>query len=165
MCIFTYPLVRFISRFFWKRSGNRNPGRINSLWPSDAIWRKRPGSTLAQVIACCLTAPSHCGIQLISISPQMPNVSIISLCCKTTHKNFNYIFQYIIHYTGAVSNVFLCYRYVIGTPYDKWYALKKMICPEKNEFCFKEPIFVYIKFKVMKSISHGNVFHKVRQHC
>ena len=32
---------------------------INSLWPSDAIWRQRSGSTLAQVMACCLTAPIH----------------------------------------------------------------------------------------------------------
>ena len=29
------------------------------LWPCDAIWRHRSGSTLAQVMACCLTAPSH----------------------------------------------------------------------------------------------------------
>ena len=34
-------------------------GEINSLWPSDAMWRYRSGSTLAQVMACCLTAPSH----------------------------------------------------------------------------------------------------------
>ena len=26
---------------------------LNSLWPSDAIWRQRSGSTLAQVMACC----------------------------------------------------------------------------------------------------------------
>ena len=32
---------------------------FNSLWPSDAMWRHRSGSTLAQVMACCLTAPSH----------------------------------------------------------------------------------------------------------
>ena len=32
---------------------------INSLRSSDAIWRPRSGSTLAQVMACCLTAPSH----------------------------------------------------------------------------------------------------------
>ena len=31
----------------------------NSLWPSVAIWQHRSGSTLAQVMACCLTAPSH----------------------------------------------------------------------------------------------------------
>ena len=33
--------------------------QVNSLWPSDTIWRHRSGSTLAQVMACCLTAPSH----------------------------------------------------------------------------------------------------------
>ena len=33
--------------------------RVNSLRPSDAIWQQRTGSTLAQVMACCLTAPSH----------------------------------------------------------------------------------------------------------
>ena len=32
---------------------------VNSLWPSDTIWRHRSGSTLVQVMACCLTAPSH----------------------------------------------------------------------------------------------------------
>ena len=32
---------------------------VNSLWLSDAIWRHRSGSTLAQVMACCLTAPCH----------------------------------------------------------------------------------------------------------
>ena len=30
-----------------------------SLWPSDAIWRHRSWSTLAQVMASCLTASSH----------------------------------------------------------------------------------------------------------
>ena len=32
---------------------------INSLWPGDTIWRHGTRSTLAQVMACCLTAPSH----------------------------------------------------------------------------------------------------------
>ena len=32
---------------------------INWLWPSDAIWQHRSGSTLAQVMAWCLTAPNH----------------------------------------------------------------------------------------------------------
>ena len=30
-----------------------------SLRPSDAIWRQWSWTTLAQVMACCLTAPSH----------------------------------------------------------------------------------------------------------
>ena len=32
---------------------------INSLWPSDAIWRQGSWSTLLHVRVCCLTAPSH----------------------------------------------------------------------------------------------------------
>ena len=32
---------------------------INSMWPSKAIRRLRTEWTLAQVMACCLTAPSH----------------------------------------------------------------------------------------------------------
>ena len=32
---------------------------FNSLCPSDAIWWRRSGSTLAQVMACCLAAPIH----------------------------------------------------------------------------------------------------------
>ena len=32
---------------------------INSLWPGDAIWRQRSGSTLAQVMAWCHQATSH----------------------------------------------------------------------------------------------------------
>ena len=32
---------------------------INPLWPSDAIWCLWSWSTLVQVMACCLTAPSH----------------------------------------------------------------------------------------------------------
>ena len=32
---------------------------VNSLWPSDAIWCHRTWATLIQVMAWCLTAPSH----------------------------------------------------------------------------------------------------------
>ena len=34
-------------------------GVVNTLWPNGAILRYRSGSTLAQVIAYCLTAPKH----------------------------------------------------------------------------------------------------------
>ena len=33
--------------------------RVNTLWHSDAIWLHRIESTLPQVLACCLTPPSH----------------------------------------------------------------------------------------------------------
>ena len=32
---------------------------MNSLWSNGAIWWHRSGWTLAQEMACCLTAPSH----------------------------------------------------------------------------------------------------------
>ena len=35
------------------------PWYVNSVWPGDAIWRHRSGSTLAHVMACCLSALSH----------------------------------------------------------------------------------------------------------
>ena len=40
-------------------SGSGKHGSINSLWPSDTIWRHRAESTLFQVMAYCLIAPSH----------------------------------------------------------------------------------------------------------
>ena len=36
-----------------------NCGLATPLWPSDAIRQQGTESTLAQVMACCLTAPSH----------------------------------------------------------------------------------------------------------
>ena len=33
--------------------------KFNSLWLSDTIWWYRSWSTLAQITACCLAAPSH----------------------------------------------------------------------------------------------------------
>ena len=38
---------------------NFSSSLVNSLRLSDAIWWQRSGSTLAQVMACCLMAPSH----------------------------------------------------------------------------------------------------------
>ena len=35
------------------------PQWVDSLWPSDTIWRQGSRSTLAHVMACCLTAPNH----------------------------------------------------------------------------------------------------------
>ena len=75
---------------------------VNSLRPSDAMWRHTSESTLAQVMACYLTAPSHylnqCGliindVQCHSYSGQeMPQPSITKICLKITclkfHSNF-----------------------------------------------------------------------------
>ena len=55
---FSY-LVMFCVSFCFALSGSVKTKSVNLSWPSDAIWRQRSGSTLAQVMACCLTAPSH----------------------------------------------------------------------------------------------------------
>ena len=48
------PLAPLSSLRHWK------PSKIlNSLWPSDTLWCQRSGSTLAQVMACCLMAASQ----------------------------------------------------------------------------------------------------------
>ena len=39
--------------------GHDSVDSLNSVWPIDVIWRQGSRSTLAQVMACCLTAPSH----------------------------------------------------------------------------------------------------------
>ena len=47
------------------------------LWPSDVIWQQASRSTLAQVMACCLMAPSHylnqCWLMIIEVLWPSPN--------------------------------------------------------------------------------------------
>ena len=69
---------------------------VNSLWPGDAMWWHKSGSTLAQVRACCLTAPSHyqnqCwlivngfhGIHMREVSQEILMISICKMSWKTT---------------------------------------------------------------------------------
>ena len=62
---------------------------VNSLGPSDAIWQRRSRSTLAQVMACCLTAPSHYLNQYWLIIGEVPCHSsrgIIIRRCEDTNQ-------------------------------------------------------------------------------
>ena len=60
LCIFLFQqLIKWISWHTINNSTFYFTEEVNSLGPNDAIWRQRSGSTLAQVMACCLTAPSH----------------------------------------------------------------------------------------------------------
>ena len=74
---------------------------VNSLWHSDAIWQLRSGSTLAQLMVCCLTAPSHylnqCwlinwlrGMHLRASSQEVPKNSICNLNEKFTLLKYFY---------------------------------------------------------------------------
>ena len=71
---------------------------VNSLGPGDAIWRQRSGSTLAQAMACCLTAPSHylnqCWLIISGVINFMQSmcyavfwIRYLSLICNGKHCN------------------------------------------------------------------------------
>ena len=75
---------------------------VNSLGPSGAIWRQRSGSTLAQVTACCLTAPSHylnqcwliiSKVEWHSSKGEIPQPSITEIIWKIKDLKFHSNFQ------------------------------------------------------------------------
>ena len=76
-----------------------SPWNINSLGPSDATWRQRTESTLAQAMACCLTAPNHYVNQcwlIINKFLRHPSEGITPRKSEETHqynKIENYIFK------------------------------------------------------------------------
>ena len=70
---------------------------VYSLRPSDTIWRHKFGSTLAQVTACCLTAPTitwtnvdlssvrSSGIHHRAILQEIPQQSVVEISLKITY--------------------------------------------------------------------------------
>ena len=83
---------------------------LNSLWPNDATWWHRAESKLVQVMACCLTAPSHylnqCWQVISGIlwhSPETNSRGIIQLLkisiCKLGLKNT--LVKLFPHLSGA----------------------------------------------------------------
>ena len=86
--------------------------RLNSLWPSDYIWRHRSWSTLSQVIACCLTAPSHflkqCWLTSVrsrdnqqrEISLEIPQPSVTKMRLKIAYLKS--------HWNPPGANEFMC---------------------------------------------------------
>ena len=57
---------------------------INSLWPSVAIWHHRTWSTLALIIARCLTAPSdklnQCWLEIICVYSRAISQRMCKIC-------------------------------------------------------------------------------------
>ena len=70
---------------------------VNSFWPSGAIWQHSYRSTLAQVMACCLMAPSHYLMQcwliisevlwhsLVGRSQEIHKIAILDMSLKITN--------------------------------------------------------------------------------
>ena len=90
---------------FWCHGLIVEQNQVNSLGPSDAIWRQRSGSPLAHVMACCLTAPSHypnqcwlitCEVEWHSYkesSQELPQPSITEIIWKIKFLNVIQICQ------------------------------------------------------------------------
>ena len=79
---------------------------INSLRPSDAIWRQISGSTLAQVTACCLTAPSHylgqCWLTISGVLQHAHQSNFIGYIQEFNpqHELENYSLKFFPHHPG-----------------------------------------------------------------
>ena len=80
-----------VHKLQWVNTLRPNYTTVNSLWPSDTMWQQRSGSTLAQVMACCLTAPSHYLNQswqtIIKVLCHSPDVNSTFLILSTTSIN------------------------------------------------------------------------------
>ena len=63
---------------------------ISSLWPSDSIWRHKSGTTLARVMACCLTASSHYLSQCWFLDNDVPSPSHHSNFIASTEATRSY---------------------------------------------------------------------------
>ena len=80
---------------------------LNSLWPSDTIWQQRSGSTLAQVMACCLTAPSHylnqCWLIISKVQWHSSECSFTKDTSTISHWNYleNYLSNFFSNLQGA----------------------------------------------------------------
>ena len=99
--------------------------QINSLGPSDAIWRQRSGSPLAQVMACCLMAPSHylnqCWLfmNLMLWHPPENNFIGISQNINSINEFENYNFE-IITVSSRVSELTDCQCWMWNFPLSGW---------------------------------------------
>ena len=77
------------------------------LWPGDAIWQHRSGLPFTQVIACCLTAPSHYLTQCwLIINEVLWHSSEIKFTENTHDSNLQdefeyYNFKILLHLPGV----------------------------------------------------------------
>ena len=86
---------------------------VNSLWPSDTIWWLRSGSMLAQVMACCLTAPSHylkqCWLIITKEQWHSSDGSFTRDAPATNHWNYfeNHLHNFFSNLPGVNELIFL----------------------------------------------------------
>ena len=106
---------------------------FNWLWPNDTIWQHRSGSTLAQVMACGLTAPSHYLNQYW--------LPISKVMWHSTESNLTVHSLAIILYSDFEIDIVMLYVNI--TFCWTWYL--------KNKLPFRKKCFVYTTASVRNS--------------
>ena len=88
---------------------NLGAKHVNSLWPIATIWLYKSGSSLAQVMACCLTAPSH--------YPNQCWLFIIEVLWNSSESNFIVVTQTTIMYNKFENYAF---EIIATSPWGQW---------------------------------------------
>ena len=100
---------------------------FNSLRPSDAIWRQWSWTTLAQVMACCLTAPSHYLNQCwLTIRGVLWHTSESSFAGIAQGIDSGYEFE-----KDILKNIF-------KSPRGQWVKWIRILYPWRSEWCLPE---------------------------
>ena len=135
--------------------------RVNSLGPIDTIWRQRSGSTLAQVMACCLMAPRHylnqCRLIISKIQwhfHKVPQPLITEISLKITYLKFHSNLPGANGLTETVSSVFWPTLYVLTLPVDNFGEVDDMDTPH-----------VVVLAKTPDPHAHGAVTRLRQQPC
>ena len=117
---FGFKMLEILAPLYCAKSVPRYRHCFNALGPSDTIWGHKSGSTLAQVMPCCLTAPvltyHHqwaCCTHLKPISQEVLKIPICKMCLKNIlEKLFPYLSGPMnslkeLNWCGHVSDVYL----------------------------------------------------------
>ena len=148
--------VKHLHIWWWANIGGMFVWAVLNLWPSDVIRWHRSGSTLAQVMACCLMAPSHyldqCWLVINmvlwilprAISQDMLNISVLDINLNISHLRLQ------PHLTGANKLVpSLCDSYSLIHSNMIPQSLGHGGCYEGARKCYSThyiPIVVKVKF-------------------
>ena len=102
-------------------------------WTGDAIWPHRSGSTLAQVMACCLTAPSHylnqCWLVISKVQWESPQGNFTREFSVINH--YNYLFK--ISWKSPRG------QWVISYLYAENFNIMSCLCVRRSKICWLHP--------------------------
>ena len=131
------------------------PIYFNSLWPSDTIWQHKSGSTLAQVMAYCLTAPSHylnqCWLIISKVQWHSSECNFTRDTSAISHWNWleSYLSKILFKSPRGQwvnSSVYLLQQFFLffggcGQPYKQpWLSIARHECPEHISASWRKKI-------------------------